>query len=140
MIKKYQEKYFEYIISTIPDLYNDSNPELKPTEKDFLKIKKSINMCVKTGGIFLSVKKKPLGYIFFYQDESAITIPYLFVEREHRREGIANKLMQKVKKEMKKRKCTEIRLNVEKVNKKGLKFYLSQDFEVYSHIMVYKNE
>jgi len=91
----------------------------------------------KTFYLIAYIDNNPTGILAysFNKKFSKLQIDSLFIKQKFRNKGIGKKLLNKAKQIAQKQKCKFIRLFVEKMNPRGIKFYQRNKFQIIGYKM-----
>ena len=112
MITNYIDKYYDYFKNNIKEF----NIEYLKKENPFLK-----------NYVFLN-NNEPIGLISYSLIYDRIELEYIWVSFEHRKKGIASKLMDKMLEE----NINNITLEVRTTNESAIKLYKKYNFKIVS--------
>ena len=112
MITNYIDEYYDYLKNNIKEF----NIEYLKKENPFLK-----------NYVFL-INNEPIGLISYSLIYDRIELEYIWVSFEHRKKGIASKLMDKMLEE----NSNNITLEVRTTNEKAINLYKKYNFKIVS--------
>lgn len=131
------KSYFDFIINCEFELNNTYLKDYykKQNKTEITKVIKKHSEDIKY--LIAFDENNPIGMLAYTisKEFGKLQINSLFIKNKYRSLGIGKKMIQKIENIAKKEKCKFIRLFVEKLNPKGLKFYKSNDFKITGYKM-----
>lgn len=121
--KKDDESIYRLIVAELAPYARQTSPNLRVDRTDIRRrIDRNVTLVVTSGN------SKPCGFITFRIDSDVLNVDMLAIDKRHQNRGLGSQLMNEAERYGLVRGCNRVRLFVDDLNAKAIRFYERKGF------------